>query len=103
MKKSKSFALLSAAALVAAPWLSPATAWAFWPMALLSGFAGYFSLGHAAFAGAGMYTSATLSLKFGWPFLATIPAAAAACSSARESLMNSTDPGSVPMLAAMLV
>ncbi|TXH47083.1 MAG: hypothetical protein E6Q92_01100 [Burkholderiaceae bacterium] len=35
----KEAAVLSAAALVAAPWLSPATAWAFWPMALLSGFA----------------------------------------------------------------
>lgn len=53
-------------------WIALATSWA-----LLSGFAGYFSLGHAAFAGAGMYTSATLSLKMGWPFLATIPAAAA--------------------------
>jgi branched-chain amino acid transport system permease protein len=53
-------------------WISLATSWA-----ILSGFAGYFSLGHAAFLGAGMYTSATLATKFGWPFLATIPAAAA--------------------------
>jgi branched-chain amino acid transport system permease protein len=53
-------------------WIALATSWA-----LLSGFAGYFSLGHAAFMGAGMYTSATLSLKAGWPFLTTIPAAAA--------------------------
>ncbi|NDZ17483.1 branched-chain amino acid ABC transporter permease [Variovorax sp. WS11] len=51
-------------------WISLATSWA-----ILSGFAGYFSLGHAAFLGAGMYTSATLATKFGWPFLTTIPAA----------------------------
>lgn len=53
-------------------WISLATSWA-----ILSGYAGYFSLGHAAFLGAGMYTSATLTTKFGWPFLATIPMAAA--------------------------
>ena len=53
-------------------WISLATSWS-----LLSGYAGYFSLGHAAFLGAGMYTSATLAVKFNWPFLATIPAAAA--------------------------
>lgn len=52
-------------------WISLATSWA-----ILSGYAGYFSLGHAAFLGAGMYTSATLATKFGWPFLATIPMAA---------------------------
>ena len=53
-------------------WVSLATSWA-----LLSGFAGYFSLGHAAFFGVGMYTTATLTTKFGVPFLATVPAAAA--------------------------
>ena len=53
-------------------WISLATSWA-----ILSGYAGYFSLGHAAFLGAGMYTSATLATRFGWPFLATIPMAAA--------------------------
>ena len=53
-------------------WVSLATSWS-----LLSGYAGYFSFGHAAFLGAGMYTSATLAAKFGWPFLATIPMAAA--------------------------
>ena len=52
-------------------WVSLATSWT-----LLSGFAGYFSLGHAAYLGAGMYTSATLAAKFGWPYLATIPVAA---------------------------
>ena len=34
-------------------WVSLSTSWA-----LLSGFAGYFSLGHAAFFGVGMYTTA---------------------------------------------
>jgi len=53
-------------------WISLATSWA-----LLSGFAGYFSLGHAAFFGVGMYTTATLTTKAGVPFLATVPAAAA--------------------------
>ena len=57
-------------------WISLATSWA-----ILSGLAGYFSLGHAAFIGAGMYTSATLATKFGWPFLATIPVAAAVSAS----------------------
>ena len=52
-------------------WISLATSWS-----LLSGYAGYFSLGHAAFLGAGMYTSATLATKFGWPFAATLPMAA---------------------------
>lgn len=53
-------------------WISLATSWS-----LLSGYAGYFSLGHAAFLGAGMYTSANLATRFGWPFLATLPVAAA--------------------------
>lgn len=52
-------------------WVSLSTSWA-----LLSGFAGYFSLGHAAFFGAGVYTTATLTTGFGVPFLLTIPAAA---------------------------
>lgn len=52
-------------------WISMSTSWT-----LLSGFAGYFSLGHAAFYGVGMYTTATLATKFGVPFLATLPAAA---------------------------
>jgi branched-chain amino acid transport system permease protein len=54
-------------------WVSLSTSWA-----LLSGFAGYFSLGHAAFFGVGMYTTATLTTQFQVPFLATVPAAAAA-------------------------
>jgi branched-chain amino acid transport system permease protein len=54
-------------------WISLSTSWA-----LLSGFAGYFSLGHAAFFGIGMYTTATLTTKLGMPFLPTVPIAAAA-------------------------
>ena len=53
-------------------WISLSTSWA-----LLSGFAGYFSLGHAAFFGVGVYVTADLTTKFGWPFLATLPVAAA--------------------------
>lgn len=51
-------------------WIALATSWA-----MISGYAGYFSLGHAAWMGAGMYTSGTLAAKFGWPYLATIPVA----------------------------
>ena len=54
-------------------WVSLSTSWA-----LLSGFAGYFSLGHAAFFGVGMYTTSTLTTQFQVPFLATVPIAAAA-------------------------
>ena len=80
--------LLAGAALAALPWLGLpayydsllylvlhwivlATSWN-----LLSGYAGYFSFGHGAFFGAGLYTTATLSGKLGWPFLATLPVAA---------------------------
>ena len=52
-------------------WIVAATSWN-----LLSGYAGYFSFGHGAFFGAGVYTSATLSAKFNWPFLWTLPMAA---------------------------
>ena len=44
-----------------------ATSWT-----ILSGFAGYWSFGHAAFFGTGVYTAATLATKFGWPFLADL-------------------------------
>ena len=50
-------------------WISMATSWT-----ILSGFAGYWSFGHAAFFGTGVYTAATLATKFNWPFLWTIPA-----------------------------
>ncbi|MFI5001214.1 MAG: ATP-binding cassette domain-containing protein [Reyranellales bacterium] len=53
-------------------WISLSTSWA-----LLSGFAGYFSLGHAAFFGVGMYTTAVMTTKFQVPFLLTLPVAAA--------------------------
>jgi branched-chain amino acid transport system permease protein len=52
-------------------WIVLATSWN-----LLSGYSGYFSFGHGAFFGAGVYTSATLAAKFNWPFLWTLPAAA---------------------------
>ena len=44
---------------------------------ILSGYSGYFSFGHGAFFGIGMYTSAGLAANLNWPFLATLPAAAA--------------------------
>jgi branched-chain amino acid transport system permease protein len=44
---------------------------------ILSGYSGYFSFGHGAFFGIGMYTSANLSVKLQWPFLWTLPVAAA--------------------------
>jgi branched-chain amino acid transport system permease protein len=53
-------------------WIVLATSWN-----ILSGYAGYFSFGHGAFFGAGLYTTATLSGKVDWPFLATLPVAAA--------------------------
>ncbi len=43
---------------------------------ILSGYSGYFSFGHGAFFGIGMYTSAGLSANLGWPFLWTLPVAA---------------------------
>lgn len=53
-------------------WVVLATSWN-----ILSGYAGYFSFGHGVFFGAGVYTTATLTSKFDWPFLWTLPAAAA--------------------------
>jgi branched-chain amino acid transport system permease protein len=43
---------------------------------ILSGYSGYFSFGHGAFFGIGMYTSAGLAGNLNWPFLWTLPAAA---------------------------
>ncbi|MBI2158175.1 MAG: branched-chain amino acid ABC transporter permease, partial [Candidatus Rokubacteria bacterium] len=51
-------------------WIALATSWT-----ILSGFSGYFSFGHGAFFGAGMYTAATLAVAFGVPFVWTLPAA----------------------------
>ena len=53
-------------------WISLSTSWA-----ILSGFAGYWSFGHAAFFGVGVYTAGTLAAKLGVPFLWTLPVAAA--------------------------
>ncbi|MGJ7511343.1 branched-chain amino acid ABC transporter ATP-binding protein/permease [Variovorax sp. GT1P44] len=53
-------------------WIALATSWN-----LLSGYSGYFSFGHGAFFGIGMYTTATLATRFDIPFLWTLPAAAA--------------------------
>ncbi|HEU4370608.1 MAG TPA: ATP-binding cassette domain-containing protein, partial [Methylomirabilota bacterium] len=51
-------------------WIALATSWA-----ILSGYAGYFSFGHGAFFGAGMYTTATLTTALEVPFLWTLPVA----------------------------
>jgi branched-chain amino acid transport system permease protein len=53
-------------------WVVLATSWN-----ILSGYTGYFSFGHGAFFGAGLYTSSTLLARFEWPFLWTLPVAAA--------------------------
>jgi len=53
-------------------WIVLATSWN-----ILSGYTGYFSFGHGAFFGAGIYTSATLMVRYDWPLLWTLPAAAA--------------------------
>jgi branched-chain amino acid transport system permease protein len=44
---------------------------------LLVGYAGQISLGHAAFFGLGAYGTAVLSARYGWPPLASLPAAVA--------------------------
>ncbi|MFC5496031.1 ATP-binding cassette domain-containing protein [Caenimonas terrae] len=44
---------------------------------ILSGYSGYFSFGHGAFFGIGMYTTAGLAANLDVPFLWTLPAAAA--------------------------
>jgi branched-chain amino acid transport system permease protein len=54
-------------------WIVLATSWN-----ILSGYSGYFSFGHGAFFGTGMYTTATLASKFDVPFLWTLPVAALA-------------------------
>ena len=53
-------------------WIVLATSWN-----ILSGYSGYFSFGHGAFFGAGMYATAVLGTRFDWPLLATLPVAAA--------------------------
>ncbi len=51
-------------------WIALATSWN-----ILSGYSGYFSFGHGAFFGAGMYTTATLAAAAGVPFFLTLPVA----------------------------
>ena len=46
---------------------------------LLTGFNGQISLGHGAFFAVGAYTAAVLIDQAGWPFWATLPAAALMC------------------------
>ena len=45
---------------------------------VLSGYSGYFSFGHGAFFGVGVYTTAALAGKLGWNFMWTLPLAALA-------------------------
>jgi branched-chain amino acid transport system permease protein len=52
-------------------WIVLATSWN-----ILSGYTGYFSFGHGAFFGAGIYTTSTLLARHDWPFLSTLPVAA---------------------------
>ncbi len=47
-------------------WITLATSWN-----ILSGYSGYFSFGHGAFFGAGMYAMANLATKLNWPFLSS--------------------------------
>ena len=49
-------------------WVVLATSWN-----ILSGYSGYFSFGHGAFFGAGVYTTAVLAGKADVPFLWTLP------------------------------
>lgn len=89
MNKTVVAILAAGAALASVPWLGlPAFAesllylvchWAILALSwnILSGYSGYFSFGHGAFFGAGMYTPAVLAGKLDWPFLATLPLAAA--------------------------
>ena len=89
MSKTFSGILIAGALLVSVPWLElPAfyesflyliCSWMVLALSwnILSGYSGYFSFGHGAFFGIGMYATANLSVKLHWPFLWTLPAAAA--------------------------
>ena len=46
---------------------------------ILTGYNGQISLGHGAFYAVGAYATAVLMDKFGWPYWATLPVAAAVC------------------------
>lgn len=49
-------------------WIAQASSWN-----MFTGFSGYFSFGQGAFFGAGVYATATLAAKQGWPLLVAIP------------------------------
>ncbi|HET6483278.1 MAG TPA: branched-chain amino acid ABC transporter ATP-binding protein/permease [Actinoplanes sp.] len=55
-------------------WIAQATSWN-----LLSGYAGYFSFGQAAYVGVGAYTTAVLTGRHGVGFFWTLPIAALLC------------------------
>jgi branched-chain amino acid transport system permease protein len=88
MNKTVGGILLAGLALACVPWLGLpqfyesilylVCHWAVLALSwnILSGYSGYFSFGHGAFFGIGMYTTAALSAKANWPFLATLPFAA---------------------------
>ena len=88
MNKTVAGILIAGAVLASVPWLGlPAfyesflyliCHWAILALSwnILSGYSGYFSFGHGAFFGIGMYTSAGLAVNLNWPFLWTLPAAA---------------------------
>jgi branched-chain amino acid transport system permease protein len=88
MNKSVIGILAGGAALACVPWLGLPSFyesflylvchWAVLALSwnILSGYSGYFSFGHGAFFGIGMYATAVLAGRFNWPFLATLPLAA---------------------------
>lgn len=49
-------------------WSAQASSWN-----MFTGYSGYFSFGQGAFFGAGVYATATLAAKQGWPLFAAIP------------------------------
>jgi branched-chain amino acid transport system permease protein len=51
-------------------WIAQASSWN-----VLTGFSGYFSFGQGAWFGIGVYTTAVLSGKHGWSFIAAVPMA----------------------------
>jgi branched-chain amino acid transport system ATP-binding protein/branched-chain amino acid transport system permease protein len=55
-------------------WIAQTSSWN-----LLSGYAGYFSFGQAAYVGVGAYTTAVLSGRHGVDFFLTVPLAAVLC------------------------
>ena len=88
MNRTVASILIVGAVLASVPWLGVAPFyesilylvchWAVLALSwnILSGYSGYFSFGHGAFFGIGVYTTAALAGKLDWPFLATLPFAA---------------------------